>query len=206
MFFDILVTVILFFSCRLKKQTLLETDVASHQDRIDGVVIQANQFVQRGHFDAEAIKAKQVGLLDRYNALQAPMNARRVRLNDSLRVQQLFRDLEDEDSWIREKEPIAASTNRGRDLIGVQNLIKKHQAVLAEINNHEHRVRSVCQSGDDMIREGHFASEEIQKRVYSLNDKWQSLKDKANQRKQDLEDSLQSHQYFGKFLTHFKQK
>lgn len=44
----------------------------------------------------------------------------------------------------------------GRDLIGVQNLIKKHQAMLAEINNHENRVRSVCQSGEEMVQEGNF--------------------------------------------------
>ena len=135
-------------------------------------------------------------IIDRYNGFQAPIQARRTRLNDALRVQQLFRDIEDEESWIREKEPIAASTSRGRDLIGVQNLIKKHQAVLAEINNHEHRIRSVCQSADDMVREGHFASDEIQRHIYSVNDKWHSLKDKAQQRKQDLEDSLQAHQYF----------
>ncbi len=42
-------------------------------------------------------------------------------------MQQLFRDVEDEEAWIREKEPIIASTNRGKDLIGVRNLIKKHQ-------------------------------------------------------------------------------
>ena len=180
----------------MKKHALLEADVVSHQDRVDGVVIQANLFVEKGHFDAEAINAKQAALVERFQALQAPIVARRERLSDALRVQQLFRDIEDEESWIREKEPITASTNRGRDLIGVQNLIKKHQAVLAEINNHEHRVRSVCQSAEDMIREGHFASEDIQKRVYYVNDKWQSLKEKANQRKQDLEDSLQAHQYF----------
>jgi spectrin alpha len=180
----------------LKKQALLEADVLSHQDRVDGVVIQANQFVEGGHFDADAIKAKQSALIERYKTLQQPIKARRDRLNDALRVQQLFRDIEDEESWIREKEPIAASTNRGRDLIGVQNLIKKHQAVLAEIHNHEHRIRSVCDAAEDMIREGHFAADEIQKRVYGLNDRWHSLKDKANQRKQDLEDSLQAHQYF----------
>lgn len=39
---------------------------------------------------------------------------------ESLAVQQLFRDVEDEEAWIREKEPIVASNNRGRDLIGVQ--------------------------------------------------------------------------------------
>lgn len=42
---------------------------------------------------------------------------RRQRLQDSLRVQQLYRDIEDEEAWIREKEPIAASTNRGIELL-----------------------------------------------------------------------------------------
>jgi len=42
------------------------------------------------------------------------METRRQRLADSLLAQQLFRDVEDEEAWIREKEPVAASTNRGK--------------------------------------------------------------------------------------------
>lgn len=41
------------------------------------------------------------------------MNLRKQKLLDSLQVQQLFRDVEDEEAWIREKEPVAGSTNRG---------------------------------------------------------------------------------------------
>ena len=67
----------------------------------------------------------------RYSNLMKPMSNRKTRLMDSLDVQQLFRDVEDEEAWIREKEPIINSTNRGRDLIGVQNLIKKHQVYRA---------------------------------------------------------------------------
>ncbi|MPC51704.1 Spectrin alpha chain [Portunus trituberculatus] len=180
----------------LKKHALLEADVAAHQDRIDGVRIAADQFVDRGHFDADNIKAKQMTLQERYNSLQKPMNLRKDRLKDSLLVQQLFRDIDDEEAWIREKEPIAGSTNRGRDLIGVQNLIKKHQAVLAEVNNHEHRIVAVTSSGEDMISDGHFAGEEIKQRVNTLNQHWAQLKERANQRRQDLDDSLQAHQYF----------
>lgn len=84
----------------------------------------------------------------------------------------------------------------GRDLIGVQNLMKKHQAVLAEISNHENRVDAVSQSGRQMINDDHFASNEVRQRVDALDDHWTQLKDKARQRKQDLEDSLQAHQYF----------
>ena len=124
------------------------------------------------------------------------MKIRKQKLLDSLQVQQLFRDIEDEEAWIREKEPVAGSTNRGRDLIGVQNLIKKHQAVLAEINNHESRIGVVTHAGNQMIDEGHFAADDIRARIGNLNYHWSALKEKAVQRKQDLEDSLQAHQYF----------
>ncbi|XP_022904899.1 spectrin alpha chain isoform X3 [Onthophagus taurus] len=179
-----------------KKHNLLEADVGAHQDRIETIKAAANQFIERGHFDSENIAQKQKILTDRYSALQNPMAVRKQRLLDSLQVQQLYRDVEDEEAWIREKEPIAASTNRGRDLIGVQNLIKKHQAVLAEINNHDNRISAVIEAGKQMMEDDHFASDDIRNRVNALHDHWFSLKEKANQRKQDLEDSLQAHQYY----------
>ncbi|XP_053988880.1 spectrin alpha chain isoform X1 [Hylaeus anthracinus] len=179
-----------------KKHALLEADVASHSDRIEGITQAAEQFIKSGHFDANNIKVKQDQLQGRYSALQRPMSLRKQRLLDSLQVQQLFRDIEDEEAWIREKEPVAASTNRGRDLIGVQNLQKKHQAVLAEINNHEPRVAAVCQAGATMLQENHFAAEEISQRLAALDEHWGQLKEKARQRKNDLDDSLQAHQYF----------
>ncbi|KAG8447987.1 hypothetical protein GDO86_015185 [Hymenochirus boettgeri] len=179
-----------------KKHALLEADVAAHQDRIDGITIQGRQFQEAGHFDVENIKKKQEALVSRYEALKDPMIARKQKLSDSLRLQQLFRDIEDEETWIREKEPIAASTNRGKDLIGVQNLLKKHQALQAEIAGHEPRIKAVTQKGESMISEGHFASDEVKVKLRELNDKWGSLKNKASQRRQDLEDSLQAQQYF----------
>uniref|UniRef100_A0A8C4K999 Spectrin alpha chain, non-erythrocytic 1 n=1 Tax=Dromaius novaehollandiae TaxID=8790 RepID=A0A8C4K999_DRONO len=179
-----------------KKHALLEADVAAHQDRIDGITIQARQFQDAGHFDADNIKKKQEALVARYEALKDPMVARKQKLADSLRLQQLFRDIEDEETWIREKEPIAASTNRGKDLIGVQNLLKKHQALQAEIAGHEPRIKAVTQKGNAMVEEGHFAAEDVKAKLNELNQKWDSLKAKASQRRQDLEDSLQAQQYF----------
>ncbi|KAJ8388746.1 hypothetical protein AAFF_G00129790 [Aldrovandia affinis] len=179
-----------------KKHALLEADVAAHQDRIDGITIQARQFQEAGHFDADNIRKKQEALVARYEALKDPMSARKQKLSDSLRLQQLFRDVEDEETWIREKEPIAASTNRGKDLIGVQNLLKKHQALQAEIGGHEPRIKAVTQKGQAMVEEGHFAAEDVKAKLGELNGRWDTLKGKASQRRQDLEDSLQAQQYF----------
>jgi len=180
----------------MKKHALMEADVSSHQERVDGVRIASDQFSQAGHFDKDNIKAKEVALVERYQSLLKPAESRKGRLNESLAVQQLFRDVEDEEAWIREKEPIIASTNRGKDLIGAQNLIKKHQGMMVEINNHEPRIDAVSQAAQRMVEEGHFASDEIKTRLGLLHDHWNQLKEKAAQRKQDLDDSLQAHQYF----------
>ncbi|CAH0600848.1 unnamed protein product [Chrysodeixis includens] len=179
-----------------KKHALLEADVSSHAERIDAIRTQAEQFIDRGHFDADNIKTKRDGLVGRYAALDKPMAIRKRRLLDSLQAQQLFRDLDDEAAWIREKEPIIASTNRGRDLIGVQNLMKKHQAVMGEMAQHEARVDAVRAAGAALRDAGHFAADDIAARLQQLHAHWTQLQDKAAQRKQDLEDSLQAQQYF----------
>lgn len=41
--------------------------------------------------------------------------------------------------------------------------------MLAEIEGHEPRIKEVAQNGQDMINEGHFASDDIQNKVAGLN-------------------------------------
>lgn len=59
--------------------------------------------------------------------------------------------------------------------------MKKHQAVLAEINNHDSRIGAVVDAGKQMMEDEHFARDEIRNRVNALYDHWVHLKDKANQ-------------------------
>ena len=64
----------------------------------------------------------------------------------------------------------------GRDLIGVQNLIKKHQALQAELAGHEPRINNVCVQGENMIKESHFAQADINAKIEELQARWQALK------------------------------
>jgi len=59
--------------------------------------------------------------------------------------------------------------------------MKKHQAVVAEINNHESRLAAVTQAGQQMVDANHFASEDIKQRLVNLNKHWNHLKEKALQ-------------------------
>lgn len=53
----------------LKKHALIEADVASHGDRVENSLGAANKFVERGHFDAPNIIAKQEALRNRYTSM-----------------------------------------------------------------------------------------------------------------------------------------
>jgi hypothetical protein len=54
--------------------------------------------------------------------------------------------------------------------------MKKHQALQAEIAGHEPRIQNVCVSGNNMMKEGHFAKDTISGKIHDLQDRWQQLK------------------------------
>uniref|UniRef100_A0A1I8B6Y0 Spectrin alpha chain n=1 Tax=Meloidogyne hapla TaxID=6305 RepID=A0A1I8B6Y0_MELHA len=166
-----------------KKLALVEADYNAHSERLDTIGQQAREFQSIGHFNAP-----QIALLD-------PLQRRKNKLGESLVGHLLFRDIDDELTWIREKEQIASSTNRGRDLVGVQNLIKKQNALMVEITNHEPQIEQVGSAAEQMIQRGHFLAPDIREMLAQLRDNWRALKTKAEKRKQDLQDSLQAHQY-----------
>lgn len=69
----------------------------------------------------------------------------------------------------------------GRDLIGVQNLMKKHQAVMGEMAQHEARVDAVRAAGAALRDAGHFAADDIAARLQQLHHQWTQLQEKALQ-------------------------
>ena len=174
----------------IKKHQLLETDIASHADRIEAVNKQASDFVKAGHFDADNIQAKQHIINDRYDALRQSASARGLQLAESQKAHRIFRDVDDEESWIKEKSRIAASTDYGKDLTGVQNLQKKHDTFDAEIRAHSTHVDAVLASADALVTAKHPASAEIDSRRVGLAKLWSLLKDASRIRRAKLDESL----------------
>lgn len=67
-------------------------------------------------------------MLYRYNSLQEPMQIRRDNLEDALMNYRLSRDIEEEVTWINDKELQVNSHDFGTSLHSVQALQNKHQA------------------------------------------------------------------------------
>lgn len=94
--------------------------------------------------------------------------------------------------WIKEHRPLAESSDYGKSLVGVQNLQKKHQALLNEMTSFEGNIQAVDQSAKDLVLYDHFASGSIQDLNTELQHCWKQLKLLAAGRTQKLGDALEA--------------
>ncbi|XP_074246098.1 spectrin alpha chain, erythrocytic 1 isoform X2 [Saimiri boliviensis] len=180
---------------RLRKHGLLESAVTARQDQVDTLTVLAAYFEEIGHPDSKDIRARQESLVSQFEALKEPLATRKKKLFDLLQLQLICRDTEDEEAWIQETEPSAASTYLGKDLIASKNLLNRHQVILENIASHEPRIQAITERGEKMVEEGHFAAEDVASRVESLNQNMESLRARAARRQHDLEANVQFQQY-----------
>ncbi|XP_060584243.1 spectrin beta chain-like isoform X5 [Ruditapes philippinarum] len=142
------------------------------------------------------IEARKAAVAERFAKIQEPLVKRREQLEKVKFIHQFVRDVEDEKLWIEEKMPQATSKDFGNSLLTVQLLEKKNQSLQTEIDNHEPRISSLVETGENLISEGHPQSEEFRALIDDLINRWQALKDALEQRKERLQLSDTAQQYY----------
>ena len=88
------------------------------------------------------------------------------------------------------------SEDSGKDLASVQNLIKKHQLVEADISAHEDRIRDMNSQADSLIESGQFEASPIQEKRESINERYERVKNLAAHRNARLSEANTLHQFF----------
>lgn len=182
----------------MKKQQLVEADIQAHEDRIKDMNTQADSLVESGQFDSAGIQEKRQSINERYERIRNLAAHRQARLNEALTLHQFFRDIADEESWIKEKKLLVGSDDYGRDMTGVQNLKKKHKRLEAELGSHEPAIQAVQEAGEKLMDVSNLGVPEIEQRLSALNKAWAELKGLAATRGQKLDESLIYQQFLAK--------
>ncbi|CAA2991147.1 spectrin alpha chain, partial [Olea europaea subsp. europaea] len=177
---------------RVQEHRSFETVVTNHAKIIQNVEDNGMAMINERHFASHKIRVKLDEIQRLWELLKQKLHDEELALRKL--YDQLVRDIEHEEGWIREKEPFVSSANRGRDYFGVRNLIKKHDGLMQETKNYEPNIEAINKRCDEMIEAGLFGDLIEPKRV-ALNAEWAKLLTKADQRRSKLEDSLQAHQY-----------
>ncbi|KAL7032819.1 hypothetical protein ACKWTF_007407 [Chironomus riparius] len=180
----------------IKKHQNLEADVAHHMEIIEQITKQDENFLNSDHFLKDELHEKAMNTVRRYHSLHEPMSIRSDNLEDSQLLHQFLRDADDEMQWLSEKEHVLASNDLGKNLIAVQILQKKHQSLESEISSQEPIISSLAHRGQQMIQNGHFASEEIEKCYRLVQTKLAAIRDLASVRRLRLSDAIDSQIFY----------
>lgn len=98
----------------------------------------------------------------------------------------------------REKKLLVASDDYGRDLTGVQNLLKKHKRLEAELASHEPAIQAVQEAGEKLMDVSNLGVPEIEQRLKALAQAWAELQALAAERGAKLQQSLAYQQFLAK--------
>ncbi|KAM6131195.1 spectrin beta chain, non-erythrocytic 5 [Pterocles gutturalis] len=184
----------------LKKQEELEEDIAGHRDRLQELVVTAQQFQKEKHFLADELEERVDQLVQRYKSLHDPLQERRGSLEASRLQYQFFRDVDEELAWVHEKLPMASSRDYGQSLATVQSLQEKHQNLENEISSRDALTKAVFSTGQKLVRGGHSASHEIMEQLKELETAVETLKAEAQERRQRLMQSYEAHLFLNELL------
>uniref|UniRef100_A0A4W5N229 Spectrin beta chain n=1 Tax=Hucho hucho TaxID=62062 RepID=A0A4W5N229_9TELE len=137
---------------------------------------------------------------DSFSQLQDPLNQRRQQLLASKEAHQFNRDLEDEILWVKERMPLATSTDHGKDLPSVQLLIKKNQTLQKEIQGHQPRIDDIqthhrgMSPGKEEV-DGEWQSA-LEQRLVELRDSWAQLIAETDERHARLVEANRAQQFY----------
>ena len=180
----------------LQKQQAIETQMLEKAKQVDELHSQAEILERIEPEKKDTIHAKKAVVSERFQKLQGPLEDRKNKLLKKKEAYQFRRNVNDEMLWCAEKIPQASSTEYGDSLFSVQALLKKNQSLRNEVDNHEPRIKNICEDGKKLINEGHPDLPEFQQLIKELWAELDRLRSEIDQRKAKLLESEKAQKYY----------
>ncbi|KAJ8276560.1 hypothetical protein COCON_G00083120 [Conger conger] len=178
----------------LKKHQMLEHQMEVREKEVQALQSQALALSQEDSGLAE-VDGQQKRVADSFAQLHQPMRQRQQQLLASKEAHQFNRDLEDELLWVKERMPLATSTDHGKDLPSVQLLIKKNQTLQKEIQGHQPRIDDI-QTHRRSMGPGREEVDGVQGRLLDLRESWAQLIAETDQRRGRLGEAHRAQQFY----------
>ncbi|XP_059565929.1 spectrin beta chain, non-erythrocytic 2 isoform X3 [Myotis daubentonii] len=173
----------------LKKQQMLEREMAVREKEVEAIQAQAKALAQEDQGAGEVERTSRA-VEEKFRALCQPMRERCQRLQASREQHQFHRDVEDEILWVTERLPMASSREHGKDLPSVQLLMKKNQTLQKEIQGHEPRIADLRE------RQRALGAAAAGPELAELQEMWKRLSHELELRGKRLEEALRAQQFY----------
>ncbi|XP_052041583.1 spectrin beta chain, erythrocytic [Apodemus sylvaticus] len=184
----------------LQKHKLMEADIAIQGDKVKAITAATLQFTEGKGYqpcDPQVIQDRVSHLEQCFSDLSNMAAGRKAQLEQSKRLWKFFWEMDEAESWIKEKEQIYSSLDYGKDLTSVLILQRKHKAFEDELRGLDAHLKQIFQEAEGMVAQKQFGHPQIESRVKEVSAQWEHLKELAALRKKDLQDAENFFQFQG---------
>lgn len=181
-----------------KKHKRLDAELQSHEPAVQQLQEIAQRLLTESNIGTRDIEKRVEQLSSNWNELKELSGQRGNRLDQSLKYQNWLATLEEELSWINEKQHVIQSNELGSSLPSAQGLIKKHEAFETDFNVHKERLFDLINQGQELVNSDNHHASQIADGIQSANDLVQNLEELSTARKNRLQENWSMLQFFWK--------
>lgn len=174
----------------LEEVARVERETRAREGAVHEMQQLAKALIEKNVSDADAIRARSEELTKRYEELTPLAASRRAALENSAQLHRFTRSVEDELSWIGEKDVAASSAEYGKNQTAAQSLQKKHIAFEAELVAHQPRVDQLAATAAQLASDNPDSANTLKEKMDDVNGKWAALKQKSVDRGNKLNETV----------------
>lgn len=180
---------------KIQKHGVFDNELVANTNRVAAVINEGEALIDSKHYASEEIHQQLEILETEWGKLQEASREKKIRLTQAYEALLFSRSLDEFNSWMDETEMHLSSEDYGKDLPAVNNLIKKHQVLEADVVHHGEIIEQIKSQDQKFLKSDHFMKDELHEKAMHATKRYYSLHEPMSIRSDNLEDSLLLHQF-----------
>lgn len=180
---------------KIQKHTTFDAEILANRNRVQAVIDEGLYLISSQHFASEEIQTRLDELENDWKHLRELSQLKRDRLADAYQALLFDRSLDEFLAWLDEVENQLQSTDYGKDLASVNNLLKRHAVLENDVHQHTENCETINEAAEQFVKNGHFMSKELEERAQNAITRFHQLHEPMQARRDLLEASCMLQQF-----------
>ncbi|TKR60860.1 hypothetical protein L596_028044 [Steinernema carpocapsae] len=170
----------------VKKQQAIEADILPREERFAALSVMSSELIRENYHDAAKIQAREREVMDRWANLRRLLNERKTQLSTLNELKNLVRDIDTLVVELSHLEPMIRNRDIGKHILGVEDLLQKHELIEAQLNGHGEWLKNVRKQAQAYIISKGQQYDMLQRKLDGVQVQYDNLVSLCSQRREAL--------------------
>ncbi|GAV05346.1 hypothetical protein RvY_15494 [Ramazzottius varieornatus] len=183
-------------SAQQRKHATFIQDLVPLGQQVEGIQERSTKLLNAYAGDrAREIQVREAEVINAWRQLQQMVDLRRSKLSDTGDLFRFFNMVRDLMLWMDDVNRQMNTSERARDVSGVELLMNNHQSLRAEIDARDSSFAECIELGKDLLARNHYASPEIKDKLQGLVNSRGGMMTRWDERWEHLQLILEVYQF-----------